>query len=549
MSGFGERFRVAGYKVPKPLIEVEGKSIISHVVDMFPGEEDFLFICNNDHLQNPEFQMREHLMKICPSGQVVGIDAHKLGPVHAVQQVKHLLNTSEQVVVNYCDFTCYWDWEHFKFFVAETRCAGALPAYRGFHPHSLGTTNYAYMRESNGWVTDIQEKKPFTDDRMSEFASSGTYYFRSAGIMLDAFERQVSEMCQTGGEYYVSMAYKKLFKDLLPVAVYPLQHFMQWGTPEDVSEYNRWSAAFRALSVSDRATYNQFGTVIVPMAGMGTRFAQDGYELPKPLIPVSGKPMAIQAIKDAPPAVQYAVVLRNNMVGRAELGISLEAEFPGAALVDLPDVTGGQAITAKLGLEALQETINEIPSPVTFTVCDSGCIYQASDFETAIVDSDADILVWGVRGHPNAVSNPEQYGWLDVDATGKISGVSVKSPLAFPATDPIITGTFTFKNPADALELIESLIARDGRVNGEFYLDSIISDALNAGKMVHLFEVEHFLCWGVPNDLKTFEYWQSCFDKWEGHPYRIEDDARVPKHAVQELKTRFKKILPKISGS
>ena len=38
MSGLGERFRRAGYKVPKPLIEIDGKPIIAHVIDMFPKE-------------------------------------------------------------------------------------------------------------------------------------------------------------------------------------------------------------------------------------------------------------------------------------------------------------------------------------------------------------------------------------------------------------------------------------------------------------------------------------------------------------------------------
>ena len=53
MSGFGERFRQAGYKIPKPLIEIDDKPIIAHVIDMFPGEENFLFICNSEHLSHP----------------------------------------------------------------------------------------------------------------------------------------------------------------------------------------------------------------------------------------------------------------------------------------------------------------------------------------------------------------------------------------------------------------------------------------------------------------------------------------------------------------
>ena len=45
MSGFGERFRSAGYEVPKPLIEVDGSPILEYVVNLFPGEKDFIFIC------------------------------------------------------------------------------------------------------------------------------------------------------------------------------------------------------------------------------------------------------------------------------------------------------------------------------------------------------------------------------------------------------------------------------------------------------------------------------------------------------------------------
>ena len=36
---------------------------------------------------------------------------------------------------------------------------GCIPAYKGFHPHSLAGNNYAFIREKNGWMTKIQEKK------------------------------------------------------------------------------------------------------------------------------------------------------------------------------------------------------------------------------------------------------------------------------------------------------------------------------------------------------------------------------------------------------
>jgi len=237
MSGFGERFRRAGYTLPKPLIEIDGKPIIAHVIDMFPGETDFIFICNRDHLAEPTFQMAETIHRYCPTGRVVGIDAHKLGPVHAVLQIADLIDPQQPVVVNYSDFTCYWNWTNFRNFVKNSDCDGAIPAYKGFHPHTLGTTNYAYMQEADGWVQDIQEKRPYTNNRMDEYASSGTYYFSSGRMMLDAFQATKDQNLNVGSEYYVSLAYKPMLASGKQVAVYELQHFMQWGTPDDVEEY------------------------------------------------------------------------------------------------------------------------------------------------------------------------------------------------------------------------------------------------------------------------------------------------------------------------
>ena len=37
--------------------------------------------------------------------------------------------------------------------------------------------------------------------------------------------------------------------------------------------------------------------LIMPMAGMGTRFVQQGYSLPKPIIDVAGKPMFVRSVE------------------------------------------------------------------------------------------------------------------------------------------------------------------------------------------------------------------------------------------------------------
>ena len=533
MSGFGERFRRKGYDIPKPLISVEGSPIIAHVLGMFPGEHNVILVCNEEHLDNKQYRMKEIIQEHCPHARIESIAPHKRGPIHAVQQIESSIDPDAPTIVNYCDFTCYWSWSDFKQSVMDSQCAGAIPAYKGFHPHSLGKTNYAYLRESQGVVSGIREKQPWTDNRMEEYASSGTYYFANGKLMLEAFHATVQNELHVASEYYVSLAYRHLLEKNLPVTVYPLQHFMQWGTPEDLEEYNYYSRLFKN-GTKEALGAAIDGVTILPMAGMGKRFSDQGYRQPKPLIPVSGRPMVLQAMGDLPPTQHQVFILRKDLPRYRDIVEELKRSHPDALVETLSGVTEGQACTALMGLKLFEQKIPSSPVPVTIGACDNGVLYDSDKFHSILQKTKADIIVWGVRGHPNALRHPQMFGWVE-EEKGIISQISVKKPLKRPESDPIVIGTFTFRNPQIFKECVNSLMARNGRINGEFYIDSCINDAIEMGLDCRLFEVEGFLSWGTPDDLKTFQYWQSCFHKWKGHPYRLEQDARIPAEKVAEL--------------
>lgn len=514
MSGFGERFRRAGYAVPKPLIEVDGKPIIAHVIALFPGETDFIFICNEDHLADPAFDMRGILQKYCPTGRIVGIPAHKLGPVNAVLMAGDLIDPDKPTIVNYCDFNCLWDWAAFKAFAAESQCDGAVVCYRGFHPHMLGSVNYAYVRETGGWVDDIQEKKPWTSTPMNEFASSGTYYFRTGALVKEYFARSMRPDLALNGEFYVSLAYKPMLEDGRRIAVFEIPYFMQWGTPEDLAEFRVFSSAFRRLATETFTPPWHDGAVMLPMAGLGSRFAQEGFTAPKPLIPVFDRPMAVEAAADLPDAPQRIFILRHDLPQRARIEAALRHAFANARFVTLDAMTDGQARTCLLGMDGVDDD-----KPLTIGACDNGILYDSAAFAALMADDSVDVIVWGFRGHPNAVRRPQMYGWADA-RDGVVTRVSVKVPLADPAHDPVVMGAFTFRRAGDFRAAADAMIARDGRVNGEFYVDECINDAIAQGLNVRLFDTDAYLCWGTPDELRTFQYWQRCFTAWEWHPYR-----------------------------
>ena len=320
--------------------------------------------------------------------------------------------------------------------------------------------------------------------------------------------------------------------------VYPLQHFMQWGTPEDVKEYNYWSQAFSNLVDLKGSPVAAPGSTVIPMAGLGQRFANEGYAITKPLISVSGSAMVVQAINDLPRTQNHIFVVRSDMPDYSEVISELEDNYPNGLIKTIDHVTDGQACTAIIGVNALEDLNTQKPSPVTIGACDSGALYNNKDFVELLNDPEVDVIVWGVRGYPNAIRYPEMYGWIDSN-NGVIRSVSVKKPLDNPVVDPIVLGTFTFKKIANFVSVTDSLMKRDGRVNGEFFMDSCVEDAIQLGLRCVLFEVDSYLCWGTPNDLKTFGYWQSCFHLWDGHSYQLQDDKRVSAEGVKILENFF----------
>jgi dTDP-glucose pyrophosphorylase len=532
MSGTGQRFLKAGYTLPKPMIKVEGRTIISHVVDMFPGDNQFTFVCNNDHLNDPSLGMADELNSLAENVRIIGIDSHKKGPGYAVEQAFDQLDLSSPIVINYCDFTCYWNFADFVSFTEETDCDGAIPCYTGFHPHHLTENRYAYVREENGWALDIREKMPFTDDPMNEYASSGTYYFKSGHVARQYINNNIQNNLNVNGEFYISMPYKPMIEAGLNVAVYELQHFMQWGTPEDLAEYNYWSGIFRSLSNLEQPGTDPLpGTMLLPMAGAGARFQSAGYTVAKPLIPVSGAAMSAQAMTTWPNHEKAVVITREEVLGE-QTDFTPSASGTDSEMMVIDEITEGQASTCSLARDKV-----DLSQPMTIAPCDSGALYSSADFADQLV-GDADILVWGMRGHPRAAQHPEQYGWI-AENNGQISKISTKVPLHDPKTDPIVIGTFTYKKASDFFASADHMYARDGRINGEFYVDECINDAIEMGLTCKVFEIDHYLPWGTPDELETFHYWQSCFQKWGSHPYRLEQDPLVASEHVPELENKY----------
>jgi bifunctional N-acetylglucosamine-1-phosphate-uridyltransferase/glucosamine-1-phosphate-acetyltransferase GlmU-like protein len=514
MSGIGKRFVDAGYEETKSLIDVDGYPIIKHVVDLFPGVKDVIFICNDIHLK--QTNMRKILNDISPNCRIFEVVNNTKGPINAIHQIFDFIDDNKQTIVSYCDYGTYWDFENFINYVNDKNLDGAIPCYTGFHPHMLGSDNYAFCKENNMELIQIKEKEPFTDNKMNEYASNGTYYFKS-GLLLKEYSQKLIDLdININGEYYVSLLYNLLVNDGLKVGIFEIENMLQWGTPYDLENYKSWSKYFSNINLPQIKIKNPPNTtLILPMAGKGSRFAEEGYDLPKPLLDVDGLPMILQAVDCLPESDNNVFICLQDHVDNFDIDKTLKNYFLNTEIISINETTEGQACTCEIGIK---ETNVNLENPILISACDNGVFYDRKKYLELLNDESIDVIVWTFRNNQASKTNPNAYAWLDVDENNNIKHVSCKKFIyENPLTTHAIIGTMFFRKGRYFMEGLQKNYNENIRTNGEFYVDDVLNQNIKDGLKVKVFEVENYICWGTPNDYKTYNYWNKYFNKINIH--------------------------------
>jgi NDP-sugar pyrophosphorylase family protein len=251
MAGMGDRFVQRGYKDPKPLIKVGDKRIIEYILDLFSKEDEIVFICNEKHLN--ETNIKNVLSKLRPDSKIVSIGQHKKGPVYTVKPHYDLIDDSEEVLVCYCDNPFIWNRSDFILQVRENDYDGCILTHTGIHPHTLNSTKMAFLKVDGKRVLEIKEKECYTDDPMSEHASTGAYYFKSGKILKKYFDKLMSLDINYGGEYYVTLVYNLLIESGLKVGYYDTEFVTVFGTPDELESFEAWKTILSSGQVKSEA--------------------------------------------------------------------------------------------------------------------------------------------------------------------------------------------------------------------------------------------------------------------------------------------------------
>ncbi len=249
---------------------------------------------------------------------------------------------------------------------------------------------------------------------------------------------------------------------------------------------------------------------LIPMAGEGQRYVDAGYQIPKPFIEVDGLPMVIRACQALPKADRYIFVCRKSHLEKYPMEEKIKEYIPNAIIVTVDKLTEGQAITCLAARDYIPED-----AILTIGASDNDMTYQESEMERLFSDDQVDGWIWTFRNNPAVLQNPKMYGWVEtIQNSVRAKRVSCKIPLSEnPMKDHAVIGAFTFKKAKYFFEAVEAMVDANERINHEFYVDVAIDFAIRAGLNIQACEVDQYICWGTPQDYKTYQYWLDYFKR------------------------------------
>jgi dTDP-glucose pyrophosphorylase len=237
--------------------------------------------------------------------------------------------------------------------------------------------------------------------------------------------------------------------------------------------------------------------IVIPMAGRGSRFADAGFTDPKPLIPVGARPMIEWVIDNIRPSRAHRFIflcLGEHLLRYPAVETKLRELCPGCEIISVDQVTEGAACTVLLARHLIDSA-----APLMIANSDQIVDLFIDEYLAAGDEAEADGLImtfWA--DHP-------KWSYCRLASDGRVTEVVEKQVVSNDAT----VGIYNFRHGADFVRAADQMIARDLRVNGEFYAAPTYNQLIEEGCKVVVKatgrEGHGMYGLGIPEDLEIFK--------------------------------------------
>ncbi len=229
--------------------------------------------------------------------------------------------------------------------------------------------------------------------------------------------------------------------------------------------------------------------IVIPMAGRGSRFAKAGYELPKPLIDVNGRPMIEVVTRNIAPKCEhrFIYICQQEHLEKYALAEKLEKISPNCAIVTVDHITEGAACTVLLA-----EKYIDNDEPMMIANSDQFVDTDINEYLSAMGGSDGLIMTMP--------ADDPKWSFIKYD-DGYVTMVREKEVISNEAT----VGIYNYAKGSDFVKYAKQMIRKNIRVNNEFYVAPVYNEMIDDGKKIVFKDVgEKMHGLGTPEDLEEF---------------------------------------------
>ena len=225
MAGAGKRFQTAGYKLPKPLIDVDGVPMFKKVIDSLNIHGNYIFIVQKEHRE--KYNLDTMLTMAVPNCKIIDVDGVTEGAACTTLLAKEFINNDNPLLIANSDQYLEWDSTDFMYLMKEQNLDGGILTF------TADNDKWSFVKiDDFGFVTEVAEKKP-----ISNHATVGVYYWKKGSDYVSCAESMIQKNIRTNNEFYVCPVYNEALLNELKIKTYEVESMYGLGTPEDLNNF------------------------------------------------------------------------------------------------------------------------------------------------------------------------------------------------------------------------------------------------------------------------------------------------------------------------
>lgn len=224
--------------------------------------------------------------------------------------------------------------------------------------------------------------------------------------------------------------------------------------------------------------------IVIPAAGAGRRFAEAGYEKPKPFIDTNGRPMIERVIDNiAEPGDRVYVLMRTDHLQHVK-GTSLTVR-DNVCFIMVDELTEGAACTVLRARGFIDNGEGLI-----IANSDQYVEYDRGEWRNLLGRVDGAIMTFPAQDR--------KWSYAATDEDGRVTRVAEKEVISERAT----VGIYYFCAGSLFAGAADRMMNKDIRVNNEFYVCPTYNEIVGQS-MVRTFDVQAMYGLGTPEDFEA----------------------------------------------